>query len=90
MEERQAAAQWAATFNETKRGKHVFPAATAVINDLPVSAIDTGLVRKVLEPIWYETPETASRVRGRIERVLAWATVAEYGRETIPLAGPGI
>ena len=71
-------AQWAATFNETKRGKHVFPAATAVINDLPVSAIDTGLVRKVLEPIWYETPETASRVRGRIERVLAWATVAEY------------
>jgi integrase len=72
------AAQWAATFNETKRGKRVFPAATAVINDLPVSAIDTGLVRKVLEPIWYETPETASRVRGRIERVLAWATVAEY------------
>jgi integrase len=72
------AAQWGATFNETKRGKHVFPAATAVINDLPVSAIDTGLVRKVLEPIWYETPETASRVRGRIERVLAWATVAEY------------
>jgi integrase len=35
-------------------------------------------VRKVLEPIWYETPETASRVRGRIERVLAWATVAEH------------
>jgi integrase len=71
-------AQWSATFNETKRGKRVYPAATAVINDLPVSAIDTGLVRKVLEPIWYETPETASRVRGRIERVLAWATVAEY------------
>jgi integrase len=71
-------AQWSATFNETKRGKRVYPAATAVINDLPVSAIDTGLVRKVLEPIWYETPETASRVRGRIERVLAWATVAGY------------
>jgi integrase len=71
-------AQWSATFNETKRGKRAYPAATAVINDLPVSAIDTGLVRKVLEPIWYETPETASRVRGRIERVLAWATVAGY------------
>src|SRR3984885_13033374 len=40
--------------------------------------IDTGWVRKAPEPIWYETPETASRVRGRIERVLAWATVAEY------------
>jgi integrase len=72
------AAQWGATFNETKRGKRVYPASTAVINDLPVSAIDTGLVRKVLEPIWYETPETASRVRGRIERVLAWATVAGH------------
>jgi integrase len=72
------ASQWDATFNETKRGKRVYPASTAVINDLPISAIDTGLVRKVLEPIWYETPETASRVRGRIERVLAWATVAGY------------
>ena len=71
-------AQWHATFEETRRGKRVFPAATAIINDLPISAIDTGLVRKVLEPIWYETPETASRVRGRIERVLAWATVAGY------------
>jgi integrase len=72
------AAQWESTFNETRRGSRVFPAATAVINDLPISAVDTGLVRKVLEPIWYETPETASRVRGRIERVLAWATVAGY------------
>jgi integrase len=71
-------AQWYSTFNETSRGKRAYPAATAVINDLPVSAIDTGLVRKVLEPIWYSTPETASRVRGRIERVLAWATVAGY------------
>ena len=72
------AAQWASTFNETKRGARVYPAATAVINDLPVSAVDTGLLRKVLDPIWYATPETASRVRGRIERVLAWATVAGY------------
>ena len=72
------AGQWRATFEETRRGKRVYPAATAIINDLPVSAIDTGLVRKVLEPIWFSTPETASRVRGRIERVLAWATVAGH------------
>jgi len=70
--------QWEATFNETKRGKRLFPAATASINGLPVAAIDTGLVHKLLEPIWYSTPETASRVRGRVERVLAWATVAGY------------
>ena len=71
-------AQWHSTFNETKRGSLKFPALTRAINDLPVAAIDTAAVLKVLEPIWYTTPETASRVRGRIERVLAWATVAEY------------
>ena len=56
----------------------VFPAATQAINDLPVSSIDTGLVLKVLEPIWATTPETASRIRGRIEAVLDWAKVRGY------------
>jgi integrase len=70
--------QWFATFNETKRGTRVYLAATKAINDLPVSAIDTGLVLKVLEPIWKATPESASRIRGRIEAVLDWAKVREY------------
>jgi integrase len=68
-------AQWHATFNETRRGKRVFPAATALLNDLPVAAIDIALVVRSLEKIWYTTPESASRIRGRIENVLAWATV---------------
>jgi len=68
-------AQWDATFNETRRGSLVFPAITERINALPVSGIDTGLVLSVLEPIWNTKPETASRVRGRIETVLDWATV---------------
>ena len=70
--------QWFATFNETRRGSKVFPAATQAINDLPVSAIDTGLILKALEPIWTKTPELASRIRGRIERVLDWARVRGY------------
>src|SRR5262249_28595223 len=37
------------------------------LGDLVVSAIDTGLVVQVLDPIWTDKPETASRVRGRIE-----------------------
>ena len=50
-----------------------------MINDLPVSAIDTGLVLKgALEPIWTKTPESASRIRGRIEAVLGWAKVRGY------------
>jgi integrase len=40
---------------------------------LPVGSIDTALVLKVLEPIWLKTPETASRVRQRIESVLDYA-----------------
>jgi integrase len=71
-------AQWEATFAETRRGSKVYPAATAILNDLPVQEIDVALVRKALEKIWYSTPETGSRTRGRIERVLAWATVAGY------------
>jgi len=72
------AGQWSATFNETNRGDRRYPAATAAINDLPVAAIDTGLVLKVLEPMWTKTPETASRIRGRIESVLDWAKVRDY------------
>ena len=52
--------------------------AYPVIGKLPVAAIDTGLVVRVLQPIWHEKPETASRVRMRIERVLGWATVHGY------------
>ena len=33
---------------------------------------------KVIEPIWSEKPETANRLRGRIETVLDWATVRGY------------
>lgn len=38
--------------------------------DKPVNAIDTADVLSALEPIWAKTPETAARLRGRIERVL--------------------
>ena len=38
--------------------------------DLPVDAVTTSDVLAVIEPIWLSKPETASRVRGRIERVL--------------------
>ena len=48
------------------------------IGNLPVGEIDTGLVLKCIEPIWADKTETASRVRGRIESVLDWATVRGY------------
>src|SRR5262245_61560791 len=48
------------------------------IGDLSIAAIDTALVLAVLEPIWKTKPETASRVRGRIESVLDWAKARGY------------
>jgi integrase len=58
--------QWPATLNAF---------AYPVIGALPVQAVDTGLVLKVLEPIWAKKPETASRVRQRIENILDLAKV---------------
>lgn len=52
--------------------------AYPVIGDLPVAEVDTPHVIKVLEPIWREVLETASRLRGRIETVLDSAKARGY------------
>lgn len=58
------AAQWPSTLEA-----YVFP----IIGDMPVAAVDIGAVMGILEPIWTAKPETAARVRGRIEAVLDYA-----------------
>jgi integrase len=60
--------QWKSTLST-----YAFP----VFGSLPVQSIDTALVMKVLSPIWQEKRETAERVRGRIHRVLTWATAQQ-------------
>jgi integrase len=52
--------------------------ACPVVGMQPVSTIDVHDIRRVLQPIWQTKTETASRLRGRIESVLAWATVAGH------------
>jgi len=52
--------------------------AFPVIGNLPVATINTGLVLNVLEPIWASRTDTASRLRGRIEKVLDWAKARDY------------
>ncbi len=49
-----------------------------VFGKVSVQAIDTGLVTKALEPMWTKKPETAGRVRGRIEAILDYATVQKW------------
>ena len=48
--------------------------AAPILGKMPVLTVDVGAVTCVLEPIWQEKPETASRLRGRIESVLDFAT----------------
>lgn len=52
--------------------------ASPVFGQQPVADVDTALVVKCLSPIWQTKTETASRLRGRIESVLGWATTSGY------------
>lgn len=50
----------------------------AKIRPKPVDEIDTNAVMLILKPIWSKVPETAYRLRGRIERVLDYAKVKGF------------
>ncbi|HYF09464.1 MAG TPA: integrase arm-type DNA-binding domain-containing protein [Acetobacteraceae bacterium] len=63
------AAQWRNTLKA-----YVYP----WIGDMPVAQITTRDVETILAPIWTRAPETASRVRGRIEAVLDSAAAAGW------------
>ncbi len=52
--------------------------AVPVLGKMDVKSIRLPDVLRMLEPIWEAKTETASRLRGRIENVLSWATVAGY------------
>src|SRR5260370_21282124 len=65
-------------------GRHARTYAHEVIGALPVSAINTDLVLQVLRPIWERIPDTASRVRGRIEMVLDACAARGLREETNP------
>jgi integrase len=74
------AAQWGATI-ETY--------ANPVFGDLPVGDIDTVHVLAAVEPIWLTKPATASRLRGRIERILDFAKTRGWRSGENPAAWKG-
>lgn len=63
------AAQWTSTLHH-----YTYPH----IGEISVQLIDTTMVMKVLEPVWSTKPETAARLRGRIEAILDWASARGY------------
>jgi integrase len=66
------AAQWSATLQQ-----YVSP----IIGKMSVNDIDTPHILKVLTPIWTTKPVTAKRIRGRLENIIGWATVAGYRKD---------
>ena len=80
MEDAVHAAQWSSTLK-----MYVSP----VFGSLPAQAIDTALVMRVIEPLWTTKPETAGRLRGRIEWILDWARVRGYRTGENPAAVEG-
>jgi len=71
--------------------------AFATLGRLPVFAVDTGLVLTVLQqpmgedkiPLWLAKTETASRLRGRIESILDWATFRDFREGEYPVRRKG-
>lgn len=61
--------QWPTTLQT-----YVYP----LIGPLPVASIDTAMVLKCLRPIWEKIPDSARRIRGRVEKVLDWAKAQSY------------
>ena len=59
------------------------------IGDMNVATIDTDDVLRVVQPLWNTKTETASKVRRRIETVIAWTIVAGFARATTRRSGRG-
>jgi integrase len=68
-------AQWRASL-----ASYVLP----LIGQMPIDAIDTGAVMRVLEPLWVDKTETAARIRQRIEAIISWATARGYRQGANP------
>lgn len=66
-------AQWRSTL-----AAYAYPS----LGGRPVKAVDAALINSTLAPIWAKTPETASRVRQRVERVTQWV------KDGMPLPAP--
>lgn len=86
-----ASAYIAAKEHEWKNAKHgaqwrstLETYAYPVIGNIFVRDIEHEHIVKVLGPIWTSKTETASRLRGRIESVLGWATVSGYRKGDNP------
>jgi integrase len=71
--------QWLASLQT-----HAFPK----IGGMAIADIDVAAVLSVLDPIWREIPETASRVKHRIALILDWAAARDLRPHDNPARRP--
>lgn len=74
------AAQWKSTLDTY---------ASPTIGRLPVDKVELTHVLDILTPLWTTKTETASRLRMRMEAVLAWATASGYRKGDNPARWKG-
>ena len=74
------AEQWVATV------RHY---ASPVIGQTQLADIDTPQILKILEPMWHTKPEPASRLRGRLEKILSAAATRQYRQGINPAIWKG-
>jgi integrase len=72
--------QWVSTIKT-----YAFP----VLGDLRLDEIDTPHIQEVLMPIWLKIPESASRLRGRIEKILSAAITHKHRQGSNPAVWKG-
>ena len=58
--------------------------AKPLIGTLPIDQVELRHVVEILNPIWVEKTETATRLRARIEAVLAWASASGFRKGDNP------
>ena len=66
-------AGWRSKRHQQQVKNNIKTYASPVFGDLPVAAVDTGLVMRAVEPLWSVHTVTAGRLRAAIESVLDWA-----------------
>ncbi|MFA7351391.1 MAG: integrase arm-type DNA-binding domain-containing protein [Methylotenera sp.] len=63
--------------------------ASPFIGKMPVAEIDLASIKQVFDPIWDDKTDTAKKLRGNVEAILAWATVNGYRKGDNPARWQG-
>jgi integrase len=83
------AASWRNAKHSAQWGATIDTYANPLFGDLPIGDIETTHVLAAVEPIWSNKPETASRLRGRIEKILDFAKTRGWRSGENPAAWKG-